>query len=165
MTDKKVYNDGLCLEHEIEISLPVKCFDRAFLSFKKSHRRAIYKSNWMSYSTHSDGKFFFEAKENPTEDKDYIIRLSGWVDKDILEIRRIYVNEEGVKLYDWVYDLLDLFEELAVSNKGCFYFKYVDFDSLILDTYKIVHGLEKDMKNSDVELAELLFKYGYSKSI
>lgn len=164
----KEHNDGLCLGHAIEIEMPYKRFDKDFIRFKKKHRRNLYRTNWFVYSTNSDGKFRLELKED-SESEDYIIRISGWKRgsprKPNVELKRIYVSEDGLKLYEWVYDFLDLIEEWAVKYKGYFYFKYVDFDLPILDAYNIISGLEKDTPLSDWEMQELLHRYGYSATV
>lgn len=153
-------NSGLVLEHSIGITIPVKVFDRTFTDFRDKHEL----NNRMVYGINSDGKFRLELKETAENDKEYLIRISGWKTKEKksnIDMQKIYVAEP-FPFYDYVLDFLDLIETWATDNKGSFYFKYIDFDEPLLDAYNVIKGLEKVIPYSDNDLQKLLHTYGYS---
>lgn len=163
-------NKGFVLKHEIDITLPFKNFERNIKDFNDKHKLG----DRLAYACNSDGKFRAELKENPDDFKNYMLRISGWRDKQGLHIEKIYVGIEvsiyvldkmrsmeqqelrPIKLHECVYGFLNLLEAWAIDHKGTFYFEYVDCNFPILDAYHIIKGSEKDYFSSEEQLNNIL---------
>ncbi len=150
MTGKQL---GIVLEHSIELVMPFDRFQHCVENFKDP--RFVFQVN-------SDGKFRAELKKDQ-EDEEYILRISGWLKKNNLEIRRIYVREDRtLDLESHVFDFLDLLESWALEYKGNFYFVYIDFEEPMLDACWIVKGEEKEKTFEGKEIRDVLEEYGYN---
>jgi hypothetical protein len=160
---------GIVLKHEVAIDVPFKSFDRNFKDFKDKHKRECHAV----YAINSDGKFRAEIKKNAIDDKEYILRISGWRNEGILQIQRIYVSapQESIYflvnrveqqearpiiLYNFVIDFLDLMEAWAIDHKGVLYFEYIDYDMPVQDAYNIVKGQEKENHFNEEWLKDIL---------
>jgi len=169
------YHIGIVLKHDIEIDIPFKTFERNIKDFSDKHAL----NDCIVYATNSDGKFRAELKEKPEDLKEYILRISGWREGETLHIQRIYVsaqqesiylqllnNEEQqearpIRLYDYVYDFLDLMETWAMDHKGVFYFEYIDGHMRIWDTYNIIKGEEKVIRFGEDQLMEVFDQWQF----
>ena len=151
----------LAIEHSIDITIPLKTFDRNLADFNEKHELG----NRLAYAINSDGKFRLELKEKEEEEA-YILRVSGWRregKRPNIDMQRIYVGD-AFTLSETITDLLDLIEVWAIDHKGSFYFQYIDFDEPLLDAYNIIKGIEKVILFTDNDLQKLLHTYGQSRT-
>jgi hypothetical protein len=165
---------GLVLKHEVAIDLSFKSFDRNFKDFQDKHKRECF----VAYSINSDGKFRAELKLSATDDKEYVLRISGWRKDGILQIQRVYVSSSAESIYflvnrveqqearpivlhNFVIDFLDLMEAWAIDHKGVLYFEYIDCDLPLWDAYNIIKGQEKENHFNEEQLNDILDQLEY----
>ena len=164
---------GIVLKHEVEIDIPFKNFERNIKDFTDKGKL----KGKLVYATNSDGKFRVELKEKPEDLKEYILRLSGWREEKVLHLQKIYVsapedslfiqlpgyNEQvevrPIKLYNYVFDFLDLLEAWAVDHKGIFCFEYVDGTLPLWDAYNIIKGNQWPNNFTEEQLQILLLQW------